>query len=96
MKKTPRWMIAVVAFLIPVLYVVSFGPACAFGRSSEAGKKWVGIIYQPLMKAAYACGRPGRETATRYSIFFGSPGSVALYDDLHDKVYWSRASYRRY
>src|SRR5579872_6789507 len=54
-RKKPGAMFWVIAVpLIALLYPISFGPACAAGRSTESGRSVVSIVYFPLLWAADA------------------------------------------
>src|SRR5262245_22794720 len=50
--RTWRFWVAIV--ILPPLYLASFGPACWFTSRMEIGAPIVNVVYQPIMRAAFA------------------------------------------
>ncbi|MSR56162.1 MAG: hypothetical protein EXS05_00575 [Planctomycetaceae bacterium] len=50
-KPTAGFWIVVAAVVLPVLYVLSFGPACWISSRAQPSGEIVSVIYRPLIEA---------------------------------------------
>lgn len=61
----------------PVLYAVSFGPACWLSSHHTAYRPSVSAVYQPLFAAQFQYPEPIGWALWRYSTAFAAPGATA-------------------
>lgn len=53
------FIMGVIGFMVPVLYVLSIGPADMVASGNPAAARWLGPIYWPLAVLAEFCGPIG-------------------------------------
>lgn len=65
------WLTVVV--LLPLFYVVSFGPACWISSRTNYGSDAIPVIYAPMVKCLSSNRKWLRMTVGRYSRFAAAP-----------------------
>src|SRR5262245_57632048 len=85
--RKPVWpWIAAVLIGLPVLYVVSFGPACWITSRLDRGSKLVPVAYRPILRITYPDPWVLRNNIAQvvvmsYSTLFAAPGWGWTYSD---------------
>jgi hypothetical protein len=89
-ERKPLWP-WIVALLIglPVLYVVSFGPACWVSSQSQVGGELVSVAYQPILRIALSTPvNPAKAALVNYGLLFSADGWYFHKDSYGECRWW--------
>ena len=86
-ERKPVWPWIVAPLIgLPVLYVVSFGPACWMGERMNAGVHAVSIVYRPIIRFTHKSSH-ARRVALRYASLGMTNGRSPVI--VNDEIDWS-------
>jgi hypothetical protein len=84
-KKSVGPWVTVVLVGLPLLYVLSFGPACWIDERLDTRTSWVSVIYRPIIGLANRSSFTA-DMMARLATFGARPGSTA--DFTNDELSW--------
>jgi len=84
-KKKPgvAFWATVVVVVVPLFYVLSFGPACWLAYRDALSMRWTGIVFHPLVVAAIDGPQPIRRVLAGYAELFAPPWKAEWIDNIY-------------
>ena len=86
-ERKPVWPWIVAPLIcLPVLYVVSFGPACWMGERMNTGAHAISVVYRPIIRVTHKSLR-ARRVALSYASLGMTNGTSPVI--VNDEIHWN-------